>query len=62
MKIYTVRKIISNGAGQLYQYYHTDVLARNKSEAISKAKSTTAWRWVDSFDSSSKPYLEYQVM
>ena len=59
-KLYTIRKTCSNGNGQPIQYFHKDVLANNKRDAINIAqKDKTGWRWVDSFDESDIEFTKY---
>ena len=60
MKPYTIRKICSNGNGRPIQYFHIDVVANDKKEAISIAKNIPfGWRWIDSFDQSDIEFTKY---
>ena len=60
-KLYTIRKICSNGNEQPINYFHIDVVAKNKKDAMNIAKSEKfGWRWIDSFDKSDVKFTEYQ--
>ena len=60
-KLYTIRKICSNGNGQPIHYFHIDIVANNKKEAINIAKNIPfGWIWIDSFDKSDVKFTEYQ--
>jgi hypothetical protein len=61
MKLYTIKKIHSNGNEQPIHYSHIDVVAKNKKDAINIAKSEKfGWRWIDSFDKSDVKFTQYQ--
>jgi len=60
-KLYTIRKICSNGNDELIHYFHIDVVAKNKKDAMNIAKNKKfGWRCIDSFDKSDVKFTEYQ--
>ena len=60
-KLYTIRKICSNGNDGPIQYFHIYVVAKNKKDAVGIAKNEKfGWRWIDSFDKSDVKFTEYQ--
>ena len=61
MKQYTIRKTCSNGNGRPIQYFHIDIVANNKKDAINIARNEKiGWRWVDSFDESDIEFTKYE--
>jgi len=63
MKTYVVRR--NHGfAGLRNHYFHADIKAKNKREAlvIARKGGGISWRWIDSFDTCDKSYIYYEIL
>jgi len=61
--IFRVRR--SKGvSGDSNYYHHADIICENKQEAIKACKEdrVTNWRWIDTYDTCIKDYVEYIVL
>lgn len=45
-------------------YHHADIICKSKAEALAAAREgrVTNWRWIDSFDTSSSDYEDYEIL
>ena len=63
MPIYRIRKYSGYKGGANY-YHHADVIERSRKRALKAAQEGRVrnWRWIDTFDTASKNYIEYEIL
>lgn len=51
-------------SGDSNYYHHADIICENKEEALKACKEgrVVNWRWIDTYDTCIKDYVEYTVL